>query len=491
MLGAFLTIIIFFLRFYHLTILPVFADEAIYIRWSQVMKAEETLRFLPLSDGKEPLFMWIMIPFFKFIHDPLFAGRSVSVLSGFGTLLGITYLSWLLFKSKKVSLGAALIYAVTPFAFFFDRLSLVDSMLSCFGIWTFIFAYLAFTKERLDFAMIAGFALGGAWLTKSPALFFALMLPSLWLFVKNPKSLLKVIPLTLVTVGIGYGFYNILRLGPNFSLIASRNLDYVWPISHIFTSPLDPLKPWLLQAWQWIVMMGPWTIIVLAVLGYVINWKKNWKQMIVLSVWFLGPIFVQSEFAKVFTARYILFSIPYLVIISASVFISENKNWLKILSFIAAIFFAQALLFDRWLVLDPQKANLPRSERSGYLEEWTAGYGIKESADYLRNLSVNLKPGEHILAGTEGYFGTLPDGLQMYLNDDPKVIVIGTGLGFDHLSSKLADSKKSGVRTFLVVNKSRFGHNPAEFGFTVINEFPKAVRPGGSRDSLLLMELTK
>src|SRR5689334_782543 len=89
-LGAVLVVGLFALRFYHLTILPVFADEAIYIRWAQIMKAEETLRFLPLSDGKEPLFMWVMIPFFKIIHDPLFAGRVVSVLSGFGTLIGVT-----------------------------------------------------------------------------------------------------------------------------------------------------------------------------------------------------------------------------------------------------------------------------------------------------------------------------------------------------------------------------------------------------------------
>jgi len=255
--------------------LPVFADEAIYIRWAQVMKAEETLRFLPLSDGKEPLFMWLVIPFLKFIHDPLVAGRIVSVLSGLGTLIGVSYLSYLLFKSKKVALAAALIYAVTPFAFFFDRMALVDSMLTCFGIWTFIFSYLSITKSRLDFAMLAGFALGGAWLTKSPALFFALMLPTLLIFSKNK---LIAIYYLLITIAIGYGFYNILRLGPNYSMIGARNLDYVYPISHLLSSPFDPLKPWLLQSWQWLVMMGPWELLVIGSIGLLVNWKKNWKQ---------------------------------------------------------------------------------------------------------------------------------------------------------------------------------------------------------------------
>ena len=58
-------------RLYQLTLLPVFADEAIYIRWAQVMKAESTLRFLPLSDGKQPLFMWSVIPFFKLFSDQI------------------------------------------------------------------------------------------------------------------------------------------------------------------------------------------------------------------------------------------------------------------------------------------------------------------------------------------------------------------------------------------------------------------------------------
>jgi len=48
---AVLAIGYFILRLPNLTLQPIFADEAIYIRWAQVMRAESTLRFLPLSDG--------------------------------------------------------------------------------------------------------------------------------------------------------------------------------------------------------------------------------------------------------------------------------------------------------------------------------------------------------------------------------------------------------------------------------------------------------
>jgi 4-amino-4-deoxy-L-arabinose transferase-like glycosyltransferase len=487
LVGIFV-LFLFFLRFFHLTILPIFADEAIYIRWAQVMKAEETLRFLPLSDGKEPLFMWVAMGFLKFIHNPLVAGRILSVFCGLGTMIGITLLSYLLFKNKKVAVVAALLYAVSPFTFFFDRMALVDSMLSMFGVWTFILAYLAFTQERLDFAMLAGFALGGAWLTKSPALFFAIMLPTLWLFIKSPKRLIKVVPLTFVTLVIGYGMYNILRLGPNFELIASRNLDYVWPISHLFTSPFDPLKPWLLQSWQWIVMMGPWMLLVLSLIGLFINWKKNWKQMIVLVIWFLGPIFVQSEYAKVLTARYILFSIPFLITIAASAFLKTGKTWRWILAVLLVLFLSQSLIFDYYLLTNPAKANLPRSERSGYLEEWTAGQGIYEASVYLQNYQLE-NPSQKVIVGTEGYFGTLPDGLEAYLNNDKTITIVGVGLNFSAIPDPLINSQKAGNATFLLINNDRFKGDYVKEGLKLIAEYPKATRPDGTHESLMFFEL--
>lgn len=493
--GLVLGIALFSFRFYHLTILPVFADEAIYVRWSQVMRAEQTLRFLPLSDGKQPLFMWMVVPFLKFIEDPLIAGRIVSVFAGLGTLIGIATISYLLFKNKFVSLIASFAYILSPFTFFFDRMALADSLLSMFGVWTFIFSFLAVTKSRLDFAMLAGFTLGGAWLTKSPALFFAIMLPTLWLFAPWKKSFkdnlpvfIKSLSLSLVSVLIGFGFYNILRLGPNFHLIASRNMDYVYPISHFLVRPFDPLKTFILASFNWIVAMGPWPLIAIWLIAMLVNWKRNWKQMLVLAVWFLLPILIQSEFAKTFTARYILFNIPYLIVLGASAFLAKAKLVRILFLALVAFFVAQSAVFDYHLITNPEKANLPRVERSGYLEEWTAGHGIAETAEFLITESRS-SPDEKIVIGTEGYFGTLPDGLQMYLNSHPEIVAIGVGLNFEKLPTPLYESKKAGNKTYLLVNKSRFYNSAERLGVTLVKEFPKGEKPNGNRDSLMLFEV--
>ncbi len=496
--GFLLLVFAFLLRIYNLTLLPVFADEAIYIRWSQIMNAEPTLRFLPLSDGKQPLFMWILMFFVNKLSDPLFAGRIISVFSSIGTLIGVFAVSYLLFKNKILSLISSFIWAICPLSFFFDRMALVDSMLAMFGIWTLFFGILTVKTKRLDMALIAGFIFGCGMLTKSPALIFLLLLPLSWIFLKKPKELFKVIPLYLVTALVGYGMYNILRLGPNFNLIASRNLDYVLPLSRLWTYPTDPLIPHMIDVFvKWFPKMGPWPILPLILMAFLTSWKGYWREKVLITLSWLGPLLVLAEFGRAFTVRYILFIFPTLFIFIATGVLAKNKIIKGIYYLFLIIFSVTSLVFDYYLLTNPAKADLPRSERSGYLEEWTAGDGIKEIADYLKEEELK-DPNKKIVVGTEGYFGTLPDGLQMYLNKNPKIIVIGVGLDLSEIPKSLAESKDAGNKTYLVINESRFGGDPDKLGLKLIASYPKSPRKDtkskefylkGPQEVLLFFEL--
>jgi len=90
-------------RLTNLTKLPIFTDEAIYIRWSQIGSRDANWRFISLVDGKQPLFTWIMMVFLRVIADPLLAGRLVSVLAGAMTTVGMWLTAQELFKSKKIA----------------------------------------------------------------------------------------------------------------------------------------------------------------------------------------------------------------------------------------------------------------------------------------------------------------------------------------------------------------------------------------------------
>ncbi|MDO8503303.1 MAG: glycosyltransferase family 39 protein [bacterium] len=506
LLGLAILVLAVFLRTYNIFSIPIFADEAIYIRWAQVMRAEPGLRFLPLSDGKQPLFMWMVIPFLKIFSDPLVAGRMVSVSTGIASLVGLFLLTHRLFKSTKAAFLAALLYAVSPFTVFFDRMALVDSMLTMFGIWSFYLAILTAQTIRFDFAMLTGFALGGALLTKSPAMFFILLLPTTAIFSAWPKTkgkklriLMRLIGLWLVSLVIAFGMHNIQRLGPNFHMLGLRNQDYVFPISHFWTNPFDPLQFHLKEIIEWFWVLLPGAVLVAVVVGFLRRGRRFWREFSILALWAIFPLFVQGEFAKVFTARYILFTVPPILVLAAISFESLTKSFKNSYFWGLLIFFvAPSLFIDYLLLTRPEEAPLPRVERSGYLEEWTAGTGIREVATFL-NAEHNRNPDRTIVVGTEGFFGTLPDGLQIFFNSVPNIIVKGIGISISSVDSSLIEAKKAGDKVFLVVNSSRFEGKPEDMGLKLLAAYPKALRKQGTkeyvvngpRESLYFFEVTE
>jgi 4-amino-4-deoxy-L-arabinose transferase-like glycosyltransferase len=486
-----LTIVVYFIsRLFNLTVVPVFVDEAIYIRWAQVMRAVASLRFLPLSDGKQPLFMWLIIPFLKMFSDPLVAGRLVSVGAGLGTMAGIFVLSLILFRKKEIGLFASLLYLISPFTFFFDRMALADGLLSFFGIWVMVGAVELVKEKRLDLAMITGILLGLGLITKSPALFFALLLPTTLLLFnfkeKNwPIQLAKLAGLWGIVYFFGLAIYSLLRLGPEFHLIAIRNKDYVFSFQEVLAHPLNPFWGNLKSVIEWFwIFLTPLSF-VSAIIGGVLILKRYFKEGLLLWLWLLIPLLSQSAIAKVYTARYVLFTVPIFLILAAyflwKIFSSLKSRWLTTLVLIA--FFVVPVYQVALLLVNPQRAWLPKDERYGYLEIWTAGYGIKEAANYLREVAKK----ENVLVGTEGYFGTLPEGLQIYLEKTPRVTVIGLGEPVREISNRLTSGLINN-RVFLLVNSSRLMVSNRN-NLRLINQYPKAENQSGTRENLLLFEV--
>src|SRR3990167_4486515 len=111
---AALALIYFVSRFYSILSMPIFTDEAIYIRWAQIAKQDANWRFISLTDGKQPMFIWLMMISLRFVHDPLLAGRVVSVGAGFMTMLGMYLLGKEMFKSNRIALISSALYVFFP-----------------------------------------------------------------------------------------------------------------------------------------------------------------------------------------------------------------------------------------------------------------------------------------------------------------------------------------------------------------------------------------
>lgn len=475
-------------RIYKLNLLPVFVDEAIYVRWAQVMRAEPTLRFLPLSDGKQPLFMWIEMPFFKLFNDPLIAGRMVSVVAGLETLLGVSVLTYLITNSVTVALTGACLYTLVPYTLFFDKMALVDSLLSMWAIWSLIVGWVLVKKPRLDLAMILGFILGFGLLTKSPGFYFLGMQPLLFLTIWPLKKdrLIKLIGCWVVALVIALGMYNILRLGPNFNLVLSRNQDYVFSPTEVLSHPLNPLVSNMKKTFAWMATLLTYPVLVAVAISFLV--KKRRLIVVTLFLWALLPLLFQGSMAKVYTTRYLLFAVPPLLVM-ASIFIGEGlKKYHPKAPLLYFLIIVGVTMFKIYpLYTDPHKADLPRDMKFGYMEEWTAGWGQKQVASYLATQPIDKK----ILVGTEGYFGTLPDGLQIYTQHLPNVNVIGVGWPITEVSERLTSALFEND-VYLVVNKSRFELPISQQErLELIAEYPKPNRPDGTNEALLFFRVLK
>ncbi|MBU4210182.1 glycosyltransferase family 39 protein [Patescibacteria group bacterium] len=548
----------FLTRLQNLTSIPVFADEAIYIRWSQIIKNVETLRFIPLTDGKQPLFMWLTTPILSFFSDPLFAGRLLSVLAGLGTMVAI-FLTTCLLSSKlpqrhperacpehsrrvegsrwnqnplifilhtistnfNSGLLSSLIYVFLPFSFFFDRLALPDTLLTMFGAWALYLSLLQSLFLRLDLSLVLGAILGAAWLTKSPAIFFIVLsiftastpviLSELALSIvegskdpkKNKSDVFKLLTLNLITLAIAFCIYNLLRLGPQFHMIAIRNKDYIWGLKEILNHPLDPLKPHVLDIWTIYKYFISLPVLLFTIISFILTLKKkNKTTLLLVTFWWILPLLANAIFTKVFTTRYILYTLPPLIIIISLLITpflchpKPNQSGKKSLRKKPVI--ASEAWQSRWIYIillliflpnfyrlyqfsyQPFNLNLPSTE-TGYIQDWTSGWGIKQSADYLKQRAVQT----NVIVGTEGYFGTLPDGLQIYTDQTPQLTVFGIGINIIEIPKKLIDAKNYGDEVYLLINQSRLKLPSTEFEkLKIVQQHPKP-----ASDTLLLIKI--
>jgi len=485
-------ILFLFFRLYRLNQIPVFVDEAIYVRWSQVMRSEPTLRFLPLQDGKQPLFMWATIPFLKVVQDPLIAGRLLSVVVGFGSFVGVGVLAYVLFTDVYTAFFSSFLYAIIPFAMFFDRMALADSLLATFGIWSLIFAIKFVKTLKIEYAMYLGFAIGGGLLTKSPASVYYVWVIVTALFFLDFKKL-KLTTLARLFWGlflalvISQAMYNILRLGVGFQMIGARNGDYVYTVKEVLSHPTVPLLENLQKTGNWLFLLLTPTVLLLGVLGY-LNSKTRRAYLFLILVSLL-PLLFQAAIARVYTSRYILYAtLPLIPLAGLGLHWLFSRKGLLIKASIG-IFISVPLIITFVYLLKPTAAPMSFDMRSGYLEEWTAGHGQKEISQYLLEKEKDLPAGRQVVVFTEGFFGTLPDGLQIYTEGHKDITIVGSDPHNTEIPSGLLNTSKENLR-FYVINASRNNLPASEVEkLELIKEYSKPDRLDGTHESLLFFRL--
>lgn len=467
----------------NLTLLPVFADEAIYIRWSQLI-IDDWSRYLlfPLNDGKTPLFVWTLVPFQYLLNDPLKAGRLLSVLVGLVQLGVMANIAKSLGGKSRAVVLSVLLTAFSPFWYLHHRLALMEGMLVLWLSLAFwgvlkIQAQKSFTLKlaSLKWPILTGLFFGLAMLTKLPAIIFApiLLLPLLVLPQTTKKSnKLAAVLATSGSIFLGLVIFTALKLHPAFGQLFARGEDFLYPAQQVLTEGL----------WRNTVINFPTyggyfvrylslPVILLNFGGLFSKRRKRVHHLLIYSaILFALPI---GLLGKVVYARYLLPSAIFLTL-GAALAVEEfmldwiNKEKLLRVKLLNSVLLISLLLvivqnsfeFVVYSLVNPNFTPFVESDAQQYLLKWSSGHGVKESVSLIQKMAKTKR----VAVASEGFFGTLPDGLLMYLHrqDVSNIYVEGVGYPVTELTEKFVNRAQDFDRVLVVANSHRLNMDVEE-----------------------------
>lgn len=463
-------------RLTNLTGLPIFTDEAIYIRWSQIGMRDANWRFISLSDGKQPMFTWIMMVLLRIFEgmDPLFIGRLTSVFAGLGTLLGLWVLSRELFRDKRVAWMTSVLYVLLPFSAWYDRVALYDSLVGTFAVWSLYLAVLLVRNLRLDTALILGMVLGSGMLNKSSGFLSLYFLPvTLLLFDWQAKNigrrLVRWAGLVIVAAVLSQIFYSVLRLSPLFHMVGQKDNVFIFSVTEWLNQPFRFLAGNLRGMFDWLRNYMTIPVFIAAFVPVFMRWPKM-RETWLLYFWWILPFMALANFAKILYPRFIFFmTMPLLMLASFTVV----SLWDRIKNRYVRLFLIIVLLspgiYTTWfIVTQPKLAPIPLAERGQFIDDWPAGGGVKEVVAYLTAESAHQK----VQIFTEGTFGLLPYAIEIYLVDKPNVTITGIWPLPQQMPQEMVRAASESA-TFFVLNETQI---PPAWQMTLIGEYEKGNR---------------
>jgi 4-amino-4-deoxy-L-arabinose transferase-like glycosyltransferase len=473
MVGFLLVALFLSLRLTNITLLPVFADEAIYIRWSQLMQDDfPRFAFFPLQDGKPPLFMLALYTFLPlFPQDPLLASRLVSVLFGLVNMGLIGYLTKIHGGSTRAGILAAGLYAVLPYTLVYDRMGLLDTMVTTWIILQLIGLMLVVKERRAGLAVLA-WGIGLALWTKTSTLLF---LPALfWLgaVAVSMKPNQQQLKSFCLAVTLGLAIFLVMRLSPSFGTLFARSQDFTFSINEVLQGQVSQIggNLWALSRWLFIYTTFP----VMALWFFIPTIRIRERYVIPPIAWLIAAIIFLIPFmifGKVVASRYLL---PVVALLIPPTIMALKQVWKRhpIAAWvIVGLVVMQSGWFSWPLLTNPDTTPFPKEDRVQYLTEWSSGHGIAEVRDFI----VQEAGANRVVVATEGYFGTLPDGLFMYFHRSPlldRVEIYGIGQPV-HAIPETLKAKATGADTYLLVNSHRMRVSPTDPAIELIAEYPR------------------
>ena len=461
-------IIIILLGLYFITRLvnldkwPIFTDEGIYIRWAKTAWHDASWRFISLTDGRQPLHTWGMIPFLKlFPNNPLLGGRMFSVFSGLLALIGFFITLFYLFGKKGAYIGSFL-YITLPFFLFYDRMALIDSMVNAGFIWMFFTSVLLANTLNFGVALLFGLETGMFLLAKSSVKLFLLLsgLAVFFIFFQHKLKIKKrfyntvsFLILYSASALLAFIIYNIQRLSPYFHFVSQKNHTFVLTMSELLHNPLQVFFKNIRILPVYVSGELGWTFIPFFLVGLFWLFKKKKDLFYYWLGWILLSYVAISLIAKVVFPRYLLFMGGLVLIPLAYYFVSLKSVKKTVLSLI--ILLCVPLYFNYIILYYPKLLPFPEIDKGQYVKGITAGWEIKEILNIARD-NAKEKP---VILLAEGDFGVVGDMLSAELTPNDKNIWVK---GYWPLDKKILVENQKYLKDHYVFVVFSHNQNPSQ-----------------------------
>ncbi len=409
------------LAFVRLLAIPMFEDEGSQLRWIvRIIEAGEWLA--PLGDGK-PLEAWPFVALLRLGLPALPVMRALHVLAGaIGSVL--VYRIALRVVAWPAAFAAGVLYAICPFVIYLQRFALSDGLLSLAAL-TVCLSFLRITEDArwpavlllaggLVFGALAKLPVGFVLIIAAPTALLLMPAAARQLLLQAPQGwrlLAAHVPVLLLALLVAITAMLRVRRGqgPGFGLtdLAGVGLGAYRDIGATMGIATVTLFGELSAQLSWPVMLI--AAAGLAVAAASSDWRLRWLIAIAAV-----PMLAIGMLAAFWYSRYLLFTLPPLIIAAVAGWCSASgcarRSHSRLLRGLAWPALATAgiacLGLMGWqsarLVLDPVAASWSPVDRFQYFEGWGSGYGYPEAAAFLQN-SVSVPHRVFALDGHSAY----------------------------------------------------------------------------------------
>ena len=368
-----------------LTLLPIFLDETLHVRWALQIAEGRKPWWKPWEWGRA-LTVWLGALVSPFAGDLLWANRCLSVALGLVTLVATVAVADRLFD-RRVGLVAGVFYAFCPFTLFYDRLALADSCLHALLAVALLLSVRLVREEGIALAVLLGLVLALGVYTKFPGvLLFAV--PALTAVVLTGRAAPLRALLTAYLVGAATAAY------PLWRFFTTGNTATMAEIAtKTESAPLARFAANLAEAFGWLWALWTPALVALGLAGLALAVVERRREALLLAALSAYPAVAFGLVLSRWLPRYLLFaSAPFLAlaawllcrVVDRVTAGRGEAARASALALAVAAALAPSLFIDAALWTDPPRAPLPALERAQYIDGWTSGYGIRDTERLVR-----------------------------------------------------------------------------------------------------------